>query len=279
MGPWWATSRRVVPSARKIWASRPSQSRAAVRAIAPRIGSIPPSLPGRGFAASETPQCGQSRAPRGASSPQREHVMLLLRESKPVGARPRRAGERRPSVRCAGPTGQGRGRGPLTLTLSPRGRGEELLEESGLGDVPRGSPVFLEELPHLVRSARLEDAGAAVRGVGQTLRVPGKVLLHLGEDLTLETVLLDQGHVPADYAILVLALGSGRKRLEGLVEDPGAAERAAADHHGFTARLRHHAARGRHGVHVAVAGDGDAHGVHHLRDDGPRRLAREALRP
>src|SRR5215471_495695 len=129
-----------------------------------------------------------------------------------------------------------------------RDGGRELQSGGGLGDVLRGGPVFLEELPHLAGSARLEDAGAAVRGVGQTLRVPGKLLLHLGEDLTFETVLPDQGHVPADYAILVLALGSGRKRLEGLVEDPRTAEGAAADHDGLTARLRHHAARGRHGV-------------------------------
>src|SRR5262249_62431839 len=103
----------------------------------------------------------------------------------------------------------------------PKGeRGEELPEESGLGGALRGVPVLLEELPHLVRSARLEDASAAVRGVGQTLRVPGEVLLHLGEDLTLEAVLLDQAHVPADHAILVLALGGARKRLEGFLEDP-----------------------------------------------------------
>src|SRR5262244_4509698 len=93
MGPWWATRRRVVPSARKIWASRPSQSWAAVRAIASRIGSIPPLLLGWGRASRETPQCGQKRAPWGALSPHREHVMLLLREAEPVNAR---AGERRP---------------------------------------------------------------------------------------------------------------------------------------------------------------------------------------
>src|SRR5262252_7687190 len=123
-------------------------------------------------------------------------------------------------------TGRSRARTRPPHALSRRKR-EELLEESGLGDVLRGGPVFLEELPHLGRSARLEDAGAAVRGVGQTLRVPGKVLLHLSEDLTLERVLLDQGHVPADHAVLVLALGGARKRLEGFVEDPRTAEGAA----------------------------------------------------
>src|SRR5262245_31337436 len=134
--------------------------------------------------------------------------------------------------------------------LSSPGRGREAAGElqsgGGLGDVLRSGPVFLEELPPLVRSARLEDAGAAVRGVGQTLRIPGKLLLHLGEDLTFETVLLDQGHVPADYAILVLALGSGRKRLEGFVEDTRTAEGAAADHHRLTDRFRHPAARSNH---------------------------------
>src|SRR5262245_43542723 len=137
------------------------------------------------------------------------------------------------SVRRARLTGQGRGRrGPLTLTLSPRGRGEESLEESGLGDALRGLPELLEELPDLGGTARLEDARAAVRGVGQAFRVPGEVLLHLGKDLTLQAVLLDQGHVPANHAVLVVALGAGREGLEGLVEHPRAAEGTAADHHG-----------------------------------------------
>jgi len=104
------------------------------------------------------------------------------------------------------------------------------------------------------------------------------VLLHLHQRVLLAEVLADQGHVARDDAGLVGALTLPRERVEGLVEDPGAAERAAADHHGGAPSLGRHPPRLLHRAHVAVTGDRHAHRVHDFPDDGPRGLTGEALR-
>src|SRR5437867_13094672 len=99
----------------------------------------------------------------------------------------------------------------------------------------------------------MEDLGSAAAGMSEAYRVPGQVLLHLDEGVLLPEVPADQLAVPRDDPRLVVALLRGRPRLEGLVEDPGAAERAGADHHRLAAGLGHHAPRLGHGADVAVA--------------------------
>src|SRR5713226_1893899 len=111
----------------------------------------------------------------------------------------------------------------------------------GLGTADRGLPVFLEDLPDLGGAPRLEDARAAVRRVGETFRVPGQVLLHLRESVPLAAMILDEGHVAADDAVLVRALLLGGESIEALVEDPRVAQRAPTAHHRLAARLRYHA--------------------------------------
>jgi len=89
---------------------------------------------------------------------------------------------------------------------------------------------------------------------------------------------LDQFAVSRDDPRLVLTLRLWPERVEALVEDPRATQRPAPDHHRVAARLGHHPACLGHRAHVAVARHREADDLRHLSDDGPRRLAGEALR-
>src|SRR5262249_2627407 len=53
-------------------------------------------------------------------------------------------------------------------------------------------PAPPEHIPHLVGACRLEDLPSAARGVLQSFRVPGQVLLHLDEGVLLAEVPADQ---------------------------------------------------------------------------------------
>src|SRR6202022_4317799 len=103
---------------------------------------------------------------------------------------------------------------------------------TNLGDeAARGRPVGLEHVPDFLGAAGLEDAGAALGGVAEPLRVPREVLLHLDQRVLLPEVLANEAHVAGDDPRLEVALALAREGLEGLVEDPGTPEGGAADHH------------------------------------------------
>ncbi|MCH7969661.1 MAG: HEAT repeat domain-containing protein, partial [Chloroflexi bacterium] len=119
--------------------------------------------------------------------------------------------------------------------------------------VGAGSEQFHAEGPYTVTSAR----------------VPRQVTLHLDEPCVLGKVFLDQRHVPVDHPALVFVLAFRRQVLKRRVENPRLAHRRPADHHRFAAGCGLHIAGVRHRLHIAIAGDGNIHGVNHLGDHVP----------